>query len=71
MAFDRIEQAAKAMIELQNLISGQNSSRSRTEQLSVRCGLHWGDVTDGVAVKGQDVNLCARIANSGLGGEGR
>ncbi len=72
MAFDRIEQAAKAMIELQNLISGQNSSRSRTEQLSVRCGLHWGDVlTDGVAVKGQDVNLCARIANSGLGGEVR
>jgi class 3 adenylate cyclase len=70
LVFERVEQSALAMIELQNLISGQNSTRSRTEQLVVRSGLHWGEVlTDGVAVKGNEVNLCSRVAHSGLGGE--
>lgn len=68
--FESTEQAAKALIGLQQTIAAQNLIHSRDEQLSVRSAIHWGDVlTDGVIVKGCAVNLCARLACVSLGGQ--
>ena len=54
--------AAQAMVALQTRISGENLSRPRAHQLSLRIGMHWGQVlTDGVQVTGESVNLCARL----------
>jgi class 3 adenylate cyclase len=54
--------AAQAMVALQARISGENLSRPRAHQLSLRIGMHWGQVlTDGVQVTGEAVNLCARL----------
>ena len=62
--------AADAFITMENLISAQNASYAREHQLIVRVGLHWGPaLTDGAAVTGDAVNLCARIAASGGPGE--
>jgi class 3 adenylate cyclase len=62
--------AARAMVDLQLLLSNENQSRPRQHQLSVRIGLHWGPVlTDGETVTGDSVNLCARIAATAQPGQ--
>jgi|SRR5262245_12781066 len=70
MAFSGAEAAIAALIEFHKRISRENASRSREHQLQVRIGAHWGPVlTDGVAVSGDSVNLCARVAASSEVGE--
>ena len=47
-----------------------NAARGRQHQLQVRVGMHWGPVlSDGEAVSGDAVNLCARVAASAEPGE--
>src|SRR4051812_21578573 len=68
--FPTAELARQAMVELQQAIMRDNFSFGRDQQLSVRCGLHCGNVlTDGVVVTGDAVNLCARVAAAANGGE--
>jgi class 3 adenylate cyclase len=68
--FPAVEQAADAMVELQTTLSKENFSRARDHQLTVRIGLHYGPVlTDDVLVKGEAINLCARIASTASGAE--
>jgi class 3 adenylate cyclase len=68
--FPTVEQAAEAMMALQTTLSRENFSRPRDHQLTVRMGLHYGPVlTDGVLVKGEAVNFCARVATSASGAE--
>lgn len=68
--FPTVDYARAALIDLQKRIMRQNLLYSRDEQLSVRCGLHYGNVlTDGVVVSGDAVNLCARITSAASGGE--
>lgn len=65
-----VEGAVQALVEMQDLISHQNSTRPREHQLTVRIGVHWGPVlTDGTVVTGDAVNLCSRVAGSGSPGE--
>lgn len=62
--------ALGAVMELQTAVSRANEVRSREQQLRLRIGAHWGPVlTDGVAVSGDAVNLCARVAGSAQPGE--
>jgi Adenylate and Guanylate cyclase catalytic domain len=59
-------------MELQTAVSRANAARSREHQLRLRIGAHWGPVlTDGVAVSGDAVNLCARVAAAADPGEMR
>jgi len=68
--FPNVDQARRALVEMQNSIMRENLLYSRNEQLSVRCGMHYGHVlTDGVLVSGDAVNLCARVTSSANGGE--
>jgi class 3 adenylate cyclase len=68
--FPSVEAATNALIELQKLNATQNTTFPSEHQLSVRCGIHWGNVlTDGVAVTGDSVNFCSRIASTAQGGE--
>lgn len=68
--FPSVELARQAMVELQQSIMRDNFSFSRDQQLSVRCGIHHGNVlTDGVLVTGDAVNLCARVTATANGGE--
>jgi class 3 adenylate cyclase len=70
LVFPSANQAAEALIELQEEISRQNRLRAREHQLEVRIGIHWGPVlTDGTVVTGDSVNLCARIMSTGKGSE--
>lgn len=70
LAFSGAEAAIAALIEFHQRISRENATRSREHQLQVRIGAHWGPVlTDGVAVSGDSVNLCARVAASSELGE--
>ena len=70
IAFSGAEAAIASLIEFQKRISRENATRSREHQLQVRIGAHWGPVlTDGVAVAGDAVNLCARLAASSEVGE--
>ena len=70
LTFARADAAVGALIELQTTVSRANAARSREHQLRLRIGAHWGAVlTDGVAVSGDAVNLCARIAGSADPGE--
>lgn len=60
-----VEGAVSGFVQLQELLSAQNSSRSREHQLIVRVGIHWGPaLTDDVVVKGDAVNMTSRIQSS-------
>jgi len=72
VTFPTANSATDALIEFQQLISRENTSRARDRQLLVRMGIHWGPVlTDGVVVSGDAVNLCSRVAASAGSGEVR
>lgn len=62
--------AVAAMTDLLHRLSAANAHRAREHQLTLRIGLHWGQVlSDGVQVTGDTVNLCARIAASAAPGQ--
>lgn len=68
--FPEADAARYAMVELQKEIMQENLGYSREQQLSVRCGIHFGPVlTDGTIVTGDAVNLCARVTSTASGGE--
>jgi class 3 adenylate cyclase len=70
LVFPSASQAALALIEVEELIARQNAITAREHRLEIRLGLHWGPVlTDGSAVTGDSVNLCARISASAGAGE--
>ncbi len=70
LTFPAADGALGALMELQTAVSRANAARSREHQLRLRMGAHWGPVlTDGVAVSGDAVNLCARVAGSAEPGE--
>jgi len=70
LTFPAADAAIGALIELQSAVSRANAARSRDHQLRLRIGAHWGPVlTDGVAVSGDAVNLCARVAGCAEPGE--
>jgi class 3 adenylate cyclase len=68
--FPTLDAAATALCDLFRLLCEDNYVRPSHEELSVRCGLHWGEVlTDGDVVSGEAVNLCSRVGQVGRGGE--
>ena len=70
LVFPGAEVALAALIDLQRALATANATRGRQHQLQVRIGVHWGQVlTDGQAVSGDSVNLCARVAASADRGE--
>ena len=70
LVFPGAEVALAALIDLQRALATANTTRGRQHQLQVRIGVHWGQVlTDGQAVSGDSVNLCARVAASADRGE--
>jgi len=72
LVFPGADEGATMLIELQKAISRENATRSRDHQLQVRIGAHWGPaLTDGTAISGDTVNLCARVAASADAGEFR
>lgn len=72
LVFRDVDAAVRGVVAAQRLVSAANLSRARAHQLQLRMGLHWGPVlTDGTAVSGDSVNLCARVAASAAPGEVR
>jgi len=72
MVFPSVEAAARTFVDLQGVISEDNVTRPRDQQLEVRMGFHFGPVlTDGVHVTGDAVNLASRVAASGNPGQSR
>ncbi|XVJ71387.1 MAG: adenylate/guanylate cyclase domain-containing protein [Rhizobacter sp.] len=70
IVFDSAAAAVQGVVAVQRAVSQANLGRSRPHQLQLRMGLHWGSVlTDGKAVSGDSVNLCARVASSSEVGE--
>ena len=70
LVFGDVGAAVRGVVAVQRLVSLANLSRARAHQLQLRMGLHWGPVlTDGSAVSGDSVNLCARVAASAAAGE--
>ncbi|WP_263571611.1 adenylate/guanylate cyclase domain-containing protein [Roseateles oligotrophus] len=70
MVFSEVNSALDAVRQMQELVSHENLSRARVQQLQLRTGLHWGPVlTDGESVSGDSVNFCARVASSAAAGE--
>lgn len=70
IVFDNASAAVQGVVAVQRAVSQANLARSRPHQLQLRLGLHWGPVlTDGTAVSGDSVNLCARVASSSEVGE--
>lgn len=70
MAFPNAGAALRGIIDFHHRMVAENGLRSGPHQLRVRVGMHWGSVlTDGVAVSGDAVNLCAHIASSAVAGE--
>ena len=68
--FPTADAAVQGLIAFQQQMARQNASRGRQHQLLVRVGMHWGSVlSDGEAVSGDAVNLCARVASSADPGE--
>jgi class 3 adenylate cyclase len=64
--FPSVESGAAALIDFFHLLYDDNAGRSRDDELSVRAGMHWGEVlSDGEAVSGEAVNLCSRVAQTG------
>jgi class 3 adenylate cyclase len=69
-AFPSADAAVQGLIALQQRMALENAARGRQHQLQLRIGMHWGPVlSDGVAVSGDSVNLCARVASSADPGE--
>lgn len=65
LVFPSADAALDMLIDLQKAASRENAGRAREQQLRLRIGAHWGPVlTDGNAVSGDAVNLCARVAAS-------
>lgn len=72
LVFHDAASAVQGVVAVQRSVSHENLSRARAHQLQLRIGLHWGPVlTDGAAVSGDSVNLCARVASSAEVGEVR
>jgi class 3 adenylate cyclase len=72
MVFDTVPDAVDCVIDFQRQMARANEDRSHPHQLRVHIGIHWGMVlTDGTAVSGEAVNLCARVAGSTAAGEVR
>jgi class 3 adenylate cyclase len=70
LAFPNASAATDAIVEFQELVCRENSTRERDHQLRVRVGIHWGPVlTDGVMISGDAANLCSRVAASAAIGE--
>ena len=70
VCFPSASAAAHTMEAMRRQLSGENLNRPRPHQLTVRIGMHWGQVlTDGERVTGDSVNLCARIASSAHPGQ--
>ncbi len=70
--FPSATSAVDGVIALQNMMARANETRARQQQLLVRIGLHWCPVlSDGVAVSGDGVNMCSRVAGSAEAGEVR
>lgn len=70
LVFADAQAAMQGVVAVQRLVSQANLSRAHAHQLQLRVGLHWGAVlTDGAAVSGDAVNLCARVAASAVAGE--
>lgn len=70
LCFPTAEQAAEAMIGLQEAIAADNDARGVEHRLRVRIGVHFGPaLTDGVQVSGDSVNFCSRVASSAETGE--
>ncbi len=69
-AFGSADDAVRGVMALHGQLARANAERGAQHQLQVRVGLHWGPVlTDGTAVSGDAVNLCARVAASADPGE--
>ena len=69
-AFPSADAAVRGLINLQQRMAQENAARGRQHQMQLRMGMHWGPVlSDGVAVSGDAVNLCARVASSSDPGE--
>ena len=63
--FASVDDAARALVQLQVAILTANHGRDGAHRLTVRAGLHWSTVlTDGAVVSGDGVNLCARVAGA-------
>lgn len=70
LVFENATISAVAMQQLQNQVAKDNSGVGADHQLSIRVGIHWGNVlTDGEIVTGDGVNLAARISESADVGE--
>ncbi|MDE1949867.1 MAG: adenylate/guanylate cyclase domain-containing protein [Burkholderiales bacterium] len=70
LVFPSADSAVRAIILFHQASARANAERGHQHQLHVRIGLHWGSVlTDGVAVSGDAVNLCARVTSSADAGE--
>lgn len=64
--FPGVEPGASALVDFFRLLYEDNAGRAREDELSVRAGIHWGEVlSDGEAVSGEAVNLCSRVAQTG------
>ena len=72
LVFAEAQAALRGVVAVQRLVSDANLARAHAHQLRLRMGMHWGPVlTDGAAVSGDSVNLCARVAGSAAVGEVR
>ena len=70
LCFPSADQAARAIVLLQERIAADNDNRGTEHRLRVRCGVHYGPaLTDGVMVSGDSVNFCSRVAGSADAGE--
>ena len=69
LVFPHATAAVNGIVAFENMMARANETRSHQQQLLVRIGVHWGSVlSDGVAVSGDSVNLCARVcASAGVG----
>jgi class 3 adenylate cyclase len=63
--FPTVPAATGALCDFFLRLAEDNDRRTPSERLSVRSGMHWGEVlTDGAHVSGEAVNLCSRVAQS-------
>ncbi|MEO7329375.1 MAG: adenylate/guanylate cyclase domain-containing protein, partial [Minicystis sp.] len=68
--FPSMDEAASALCDFFRVLCEDNGKHPPQDELSVRCGLHWGEVlTDGKMVSGESVNLCSRVGQLGDGKE--
>ncbi|MCH2204193.1 MAG: adenylate/guanylate cyclase domain-containing protein, partial [Fuerstiella sp.] len=68
--FNAVEQAAWALISLQENLLNRHANHPAVDVPTVRCSLHWGNaLTDESSVSGVAVNTCARLCSITGGGE--